>query len=216
MYYPDVSSHTAQETARGTSVTMQCSSLPLPQSSCGLVIGNNSVQSPNPSTSTTSSSALMSRPSIWNPMNMLRAKRNNRNGGSKGKQPTLKRRKVPTWTHTFVCLASKESDCIPEADERAMLHLAGLGEKKIQLFADSDANDIHYKLIDEFPKLTSAGGYELLRSDRGMKLLVVIDVPSCGYNVSYLKTVAHNAKIYIRPLQKDLSVEVDSSSQEVS
>ena len=68
-------------------------------------------------------------------------------------------------------------------------------------------------LIDEFPKLTSAGGYELLRSDRGMKLLIVIDVPPCGYTVSYLKTVAHNAKIYIRPLQKDLSVEADSSSE---
>lgn len=148
-------------------------------------------------------------------MNILTGKRK----GGTLKTPSkrqVKKRKVPTWTHTFVCLANKDQECIPEAGERAELHLAGLGEKKIQLTSDSDANDIHFEFLEQFPKLSSGGGYELLRSERGQKPLVVIDVPTSGYTVSYLKTVAHNAKIYIRPLQRDLSIEVENTTEEVS
>ena len=145
-------------------------------------------------------------------MNILTGKRKGGTFKTPSKHP-LKRRKtkVPTWTHTFVCLANKDQECIPEASERAELHLAGLGEKKIQLSTDSDANAIHFELLEQFPKLSGGGGYELLRSERGQKLLTV---PASGYTVSYLKTVAHSAKIYVRPLQRDLSIEVENTVED--
>ena len=37
--------------------------------------------------------------------------------------------------------------------------------------------------------------------------LVVIPIPDGGYTVDYLKAIVHNAKLYIRPLQSDLSLE---------
>ena len=41
----------------------------------------------------------------------------------------------------------------------------------------------------------------------GSKQLEVIAAPETGYTVSYLKAVIHHAKIYIRPLQRDLCLE---------
>ena len=32
--------------------------------------------------------------------------------------------------------------------------------------------------------------------------------------MSYLKTVAHSAKIYVRPLQRDLSIEVENTAED--
>ena len=57
------------------------------------------------------------------------------------------------------------------------------------------------------PQNHSSGGYELMRTqDKGSKLLNVIDVPPSGYSATYLKAVAHSARIFIRPLQRDLSL----------
>ena len=36
-----------------------------------------------------------------------------------------KKKKLPTWSHTFVCLANKEQDSISDSQERASLLLAG-------------------------------------------------------------------------------------------
>lgn len=42
-----------------------------------------------------------------------------------------------------------------------------------------------------------------------------VPIPASGYTVDYLKAVIHSAKLYIRPLQTDLSVEQCSSGSEV-
>lgn len=108
----------------------------------------------------------------------------------------------------FVCLASVHQDCIPDGQERAELQIAGLGEKRVSFNAFSDAFDIYKELEFEYPKLSSAGGFELLRvPEGGGKHLEVIPSPDNGYTVSYLRAVVHHAKIYIRPLQQDLSLE---------
>ncbi len=123
---------------------------------------------------------------------------------SKRKQP----RRVPTWSHTFVCLGQTTQDLVPDTEERAVLLMAGLGEKRIQFPLDSDARDIQFELSSHFPKLMDAGGHELLRArEGGGKLLIPIVTPKAGYSVNYLKSVVHNAKIYIRPLQRNLSLE---------
>ena len=41
----------------------------------------------------------------------------------------------------------------------------------------------------------------------GGKQLDIVASPESGYTVSYLRAVVHHAKIYIRPMQKDLSLE---------
>ena len=47
--------------------------------------------------------------------------------GKKAKKMEMTKKK--TWTYTFVCLSQKDQDSIPDAEERMMLQLAGLGEK---------------------------------------------------------------------------------------
>ena len=46
--------------------------------------------------------------------------------------------------------------------------------------------------------------YELLRTNKRNSHKLDIIPPPSGYTVAYLKSVTGQAKIYIRPLQKDL------------
>ena len=81
------------------------------------------------------------------------------------------------------------------------------GEKNT-LTAFGDAQDIYHELLLQFPKLSQAGGFELLRTpERGGRQEDVIAAPESGYTVTYLRAVVHNAKIYIRPMQRDLGFE---------
>ena len=94
--------------------------------------------------------------------------------------------------------------------EKKGLHskLLAWGRKKISLSAFADAQDIYHELLFQFPKLSHAGGFELLRSpEGGGKQLDIIAAPDSGYSVSYLRAVVHHAKIYIKPMQRDLSLE---------
>lgn len=126
---------------------------------------------------------------------------------SSGRKPGMMK-KVPTWTHTFVCLASTTQDTIPDGEERATLQIAGLGEKSITFPAFSDAQEIYQDLLYNFPKLSKAGGFELLRvPEGGGKQLNLIASPESGYTVAYLKAVVHHAKVYIRPMQQSLPLD---------
>ena len=58
---------------------------------------------------------------------------------------------MPTWNHTFVCLASTTQDTLPDAEQRATLQIADLGEKKITLPTSSDACEIYEDLLYHFP-----------------------------------------------------------------
>ena len=53
-----------------------------------------------------------------------------------------KKKKVPTWTHTFVCLSHTDDDVVPDSQERATLKLAGLGEKRISMLAFATAQEV--------------------------------------------------------------------------
>ena len=118
-----------------------------------------------------------------------------------------KKKKMKTWTHTYVCLGSTSHKYIPDTSERTVLKLAGLGEKKFAVFAYATAVELQDELVREYPKLANGGGYELLRApESGSRELVVIEMPHDGYSVEYLQAVVKAAKIYIRPLQRDLDV----------
>ena len=116
-----------------------------------------------------------------------------------------KKKKIKMWNHTFVCLCNPMDCDTPDSMLRAHLQLAGLGGKKIELFLYGGSSELHEELIDSYPKLSSAGGYELLRQGTGRQL-EEIPIPPDGYSVEYLKSVVHNAKVYIRPLQTTLNL----------
>ena len=77
--------------------------------------------------------------------------------------------------------------------------------KKLNIPEDGNGSDVHDEILYAFPQLRDAGGYELLRVPlRGRSDLEQIPRPIGGYTVSFLKDVVKQAKIYIRPIQRDL------------
>ena len=94
--------------------------------------------------------------------------------------------------------------------EAGQLLRAGLGKKQLSVLEFGDSSDVHMEILNAFPKLQEGGGYELLRvGDTGgqRNQLVLIPPPCEGYTVPYLKEVLRQAKVYIRPIQKDLSLD---------
>lgn len=118
-----------------------------------------------------------------------------------------KNKKIEKWRHEFVCLANKRQTRVPSPMEKVELVHANLGPLYLELTLSSDAQMFHEELLKSYPKLESCGGYELLRgSDANNKDLIVIPPPVGGYTALFLKSVVSHAKIYIRPLQEDLSL----------
>ena len=60
-------------------------------------------------------------------------------------------------------------------------------------------------LLDKFPVLESCGGYTLLRLAENSHSMVEIEGPESGTTVTYLKDILNHAKLYIRPLQKNIT-----------
>ena len=118
---------------------------------------------------------------VWNPMNVFSKKRK---AGLNSKSNERKHLRVSTWTYTFVYLAYTTEELIPDSEERAKHLMAGIGKKKVELTINSDAQDIHFELLSQFPKLRNGGGFELLRAQEGgRKLLSPIVAPKAGYSV---------------------------------
>ena len=123
-----------------------------------------------------------------------------------------KKKKAVTWTHTFICLAQPDDDTVPDSRDRATLKLAGIGEKKFAVELYCTGQEFYDDLLFQYPKLREGGGYELLRvPEGGGRELEIIKVPEGGYNAEYLRAVVHSAKIFIRPLQKALDNQPQTS-----
>ena len=118
-----------------------------------------------------------------------------------------KKVKLSLWEHEFVCLALPGQTIPPSPMEKAELINAGLGPKKISLFEYGEAWEFHSELLGAFPQLASAGGYELMRTLPNNNRQLCLIPPQCGgYTVQYLKNVVSQAKVFIRPIQKELSL----------
>lgn len=130
-----------------------------------------------------------------------------------GKRPAnqlgkSKKKRLHTWCHDFVCLWSTKSTKPPSSLETANLIRAGLGRKQLTLFEGDGSQELHAEILNAFPRLREGGGYELMRvAESGQRTLTVIPSPSDGYSVTYLREVLRQAKVYIRPMQKDLTLE---------
>lgn len=140
---------------------------------------------------------------------------------SKGEHcgPKSKKKRLHSWKHEFICLASMSCSRVPSGIEMAELMSCGLGKKQLTLYEYDKAADIHSEILHAFPLLGNGGGYELLRVNEcgARSALHVIPQPAQGY-VSYLREVVRQAKVYIRPIQHDLQLkpELHSAPDSVS
>ncbi|XP_070547269.1 uncharacterized protein [Ptychodera flava] len=111
---------------------------------------------------------------------------------------------TPTWTRAFVCLDSIDFEWCPSPTQRADLAKLGLVERRVKIPVVSTASEVHEQLLDEYPKLSEGGGYEICRAYPGSRRLNAISCPNEGYSQRYLSIEAGQAKLYIRPLQNNL------------
>ena len=135
---------------------------------------------------------------------------------------TKKQSKSDTWMAKFVCLANKDQTSIPlSVTDKIDLIEAGLGEKKIQIDLNYATMQFQSKILNEFPKLEDAGGFELLRCIPNTKKLESISSIVCK-SPKLLKSVVGSGRIFIRPIQKSLCLTAvtidltDSQETEVS
>ena len=109
------------------------------------------------------------------------------------------------WRKECVCLSNCKQDSKPTAEEKMELARMGLGYSEIIFNVYGDAQHIHEVLLQAFPPLDYGGGYTLLRlSDNSYSLIEILE-PDSGLTVNYLKDILNQAKLYIRPLQKNIS-----------
>lgn len=93
----------------------------------------------------------------------------------------------------------------------------GLGARVVSLPEDGDASDVQREILDSFPPLNDGGGFELLRVPcRGRSELEQIPIPVGGYSTAFLRDVVKQARIYIRPIQRDLPLAPISTPLTVS
>ena len=118
-----------------------------------------------------------------------------------------KRPKSSSWTHKFICLATTGQERVPAPVMKEDLLLARLGEKKI-VIPDVDCTTLlfHDVLVEAFPKLKNAGGFELLHCIPNTRDLEGIPSPVC-HSPRLLRSRMGTARIYIRPIQVDLDME---------
>ena len=86
-----------------------------------------------------------------------------------------------------------------------LLEEAGLGEKKISIPINSSPEAFHALLLSSYPKLKNAGGFELLKCLSNTRELEMIS-PRISCNPMQLKRTVGNGRVYIRPIQRDLSL----------
>ena len=118
-------------------------------------------------------------------------------------------------------LSHRISDKIQNPTLKQVLQKAGLGLRKIVFDLEDTEEDVNAKLtsseFDEdqntisFPQRKNCGGFELLRCVLNCRVLESIE---CAMAVKKLKTSVGLGKIYVRPIQRSLSV--ISIKQEVS
>lgn len=119
----------------------------------------------------------------------------------------------------MVCVSSTKQQRVPiEVKHKESLVEAGLREKMI-VVPDIECNALEFRrlILETFPKLHDAGGFELLRCVSNSKSLELIS-STISRSPKLLKSVIGSGRVFIRPLQRDLDLNPDaalSSDQEV-
>ena len=110
-----------------------------------------------------------------------------------------------TWTMGFICLGDNHATRTPTAIQKQILFKAGLGLKKVTLDLKDDENEVYKKIVSEngFPKLKDCREFELPHCIANCKILEKL---KCSMSAKDLCSNVGQGKIYLRPIQKCLSV----------
>ena len=113
-----------------------------------------------------------------------------------------------------MCLSCTDTLKVPNAVYKCLLEAAGLGEKKL-VIPDiySTAIEFNEDLIKIFPKLRDAGGFEFLRCVPNSRDLELIDYKA-SMDLRVLKQKVGSGRLYIRPIQKGISMDPIHVSEE--
>jgi hypothetical protein len=121
-----------------------------------------------------------------------------------------KGRKGPLRACTFkmVCLSSPQDDRVPcTAASKEVLIEAGLGAKSVTIPDSSCSREEFWKVITSaYPKLLGCGGFEFLRCVPNSRELDMVS-QNASQSPKLLKAIVGNGRVFIRPLQKDLSLD---------
>ena len=98
--------------------------------------------------------------------------------------------------------------------EKIILSEAGLGCKSIPFDPMLQQKEMREILIENFPCLTSGGGFEFLRCVSNSRDLELIP-PNFYVSPRHLKAFIGDGKVYVRPLQRDLMTDVGIVDDEV-
>ena len=118
-----------------------------------------------------------------------------------------KKSKVATYTKETICVKFADQTWMPSTEDRMELAKVGLGLKKLLFDADGNAQHIHDVITSNYPVLNTCGGYTLMRLAANSRGLIPIDGPDGGITVPFLKDILRQAKLFVRPLQTDVSIE---------
>ena len=121
-----------------------------------------------------------------------------------------------TWKGQFMYLSDIHAEKLAIPTEKVVLQKAGLGFKKIkfdletdevsvynQLTSSSSCNSQPDELTSGYSQLQNCGGFELMKCMPNCKVLESLQ---CQTSAKNLKAVAGQGKIYIRPIQRSLTV----------
>ena len=115
-----------------------------------------------------------------------------------------------TWTHDFCLLGRQEEDISPSRVRLNKLLDAGLGKAHLSIKTTASHKELSSALEKHFPKLKSAGGFEVRRAEGGgvgQRNLCLVHPVVYGYTATHLKDRLGQAVSYIHPLQCDLDKE---------
>lgn len=106
-----------------------------------------------------------------------------------------------------VCLGDKKRTSVHQVNK---LLDAGLGKARLSIKKTASHEELSSALEKHFPKLKSAGGFEVLRAEGGgggQRKLCLVHPAAYEYTATHLKDRLGQAVSYIHPLQCDLDEE---------
>ena len=153
-------------------------------------------------------------PSFANNNGSRQKKRRSRSSGAAGS--SNRTAADCTWTGQFICLSDIHAKKNPTPIKKAVLQKTCFGFKKIKCDIEADEVSVYNPLASSSSgnsqpdELTS--GYAQLQNSRGFEMMKcipnckVLESLKCQISAKSLKTAASQGKIYIRSVQRSLSV----------
>ena len=114
-----------------------------------------------------------------------------------------------------MCLSDPNQDIVPSASEKFSLKESGLGEQMIVCPLSGGWERIKEEILRAFPKLKNGGGIELLRTDGPYSKSLTKIGAQFMTSVSKLKNYMQQARIYVRPIQWSLDLELPENQDNI-